>query len=118
MSTPEPADQLYHRLLQMHEEAFVAGRFEAGYHILAAALHVAEELESMELLTAVSELAKKRQREMDALQPTHRLSTRSAARRGNTAQYTALAAIATAVKGRISADLALERGHRAMRKGG
>jgi hypothetical protein len=49
------------------------------------------------------------QKTIDALKPDHRLSSKSARRRGNHAQYTALTAIAAAAKGRISADLALER---------
>lgn len=117
MPQHEPIDQLYQKLLAMHEDAFVAGRFDLAYHVLAAALHAAEEVPSIELLMAVRDLAEKRQEALDTMEPQHRLSSLSAGRRGHTAQYTALATIATSIKGRIEADLAVERGHRAMRKG-
>ena len=105
----EPAEQLYSRLLDMHQNAAEAGRPELGYHLLAAALHAAEELESLERLAQVRQLAEASQKELDATRPEHRLSSGSAQRRGNTAQYTALAAIAAAASGRISADRALKR---------
>ena len=109
----EPADQLYQRLMEIHNQAFEAGRFELGYHVLAAALHAAEELNDADLLTEVGELAQHRQKKIDAIQPEHRLSSNSAHRRGNPSQYNALVTIAAAAKGRIAADHALERSQRA-----
>ncbi|MFL5402998.1 MAG: hypothetical protein ACJ8BF_09295 [Gemmatimonadales bacterium] len=109
MSDREPADQLYHHLLSLHEAAFEGGSFELGYHLLAAALHAAEELDSLELLTEIGKLAGERQKKVDELKPEHRLSSNSARKRGNPAQYAALVAIAAAVKGRITADRALHR---------
>lgn len=105
----EPAEQLYSHLLEMHQNAAEAGRPELGYHLLAAALHAAEELGSLERLAHVRQLAKDCQKELDAARPEHRLSSGAAQRRGNTAQYTALAAIAAAASGRISADRTLKR---------
>ncbi|HEY9016255.1 MAG TPA: hypothetical protein VIM84_14475 [Gemmatimonadales bacterium] len=118
MSHREPAEELYQKLLAMHEDAFAAGRFDVAYHVLAAALHAAEEVPSIELLMAVRDLAEQRQKALDAMEPQHRLSSLSAGRRGHTPQYTALATIAMSVKGRIEADNAVERGHRAMGKRG
>jgi hypothetical protein len=93
----------------MHQEALEAGRPELGYHLLAAALHAAEELGSLERLAEIRHLAEDRQKQLDRAGPEHRLSSSAAQRRGNTAQYTALAAIAAAASGRISADLTLRR---------
>jgi hypothetical protein len=112
MSQPEPARQLYQRLVLMHEEAFAAGRFELGYHVLAAALHAAEELEDLELLNQLGRVAETRQQEIDAGYSAHRLSSTSARRRGNPAQYSTLAAIAAAARGRITAERALARSQR------
>jgi hypothetical protein len=109
----EPAEQLYHRLRAMHDEAIEAGRYELGYHVLAAALHAAEELDSLELLTEIGALAGERQRMLDDLQPEHRLSSNAAHRRGNSAQYSALVSIAAAARGRISADRTLTRSRNA-----
>jgi hypothetical protein len=105
----EPAEQLYNRLLIMHEEAVEASRPELGYHLLAAALHAAEELDSLERLAEIRHLAEDRQKKLDSARPEHRLSSGAARRRGNPAQYTALAAIAAAASGRISADRTLKR---------
>jgi hypothetical protein len=105
----EPADQLYSRLLEMHQSAVEAERPELGYHLLAAALHAAEELESLERLAHIRQLAEACQKKLDAAKPEHRLSSGAAHRRGNTAQYTALAAIAAAASGRVSADRTLKR---------
>jgi hypothetical protein len=114
--TPEPANQLYNRLMQMHDAAFEAGRFDAGYHLLAAALHAAEELEDLERLTAIQVTAGQRQQTLDSRKPAHHMSTASARHRGNTAQYTALATIAGAVKGRIVANHALGKSYQVMKK--
>jgi hypothetical protein len=116
MSMPyssEPADQLYRRLLALHEEAFNAERFDVGYHVLAAALHAAEEIENLELLEEVGQLAQDRQKKIDGVKPQHRMSTTAALKRGNPAQYTSLVNIAAAARGRLKADQALLRNQRA-----
>jgi hypothetical protein len=109
LSDPNSTDHLYRHLLDLHEEAFRASRFELSYHLLAAALHAAEDRDSVELLTEVGTLAEQCQQKVDALRPDHRLSSASARKRGNPAQYAALVSIAAAVRGRISADRALRR---------
>jgi hypothetical protein len=109
MPEQEPARQLYDRILAMHDAAFREGRFDVAYHLLAAALHAGEELRSPEQLTRISEIASNCQKSIDGANPEHRLSSNSAHQRGNHAQFTALVGIAAAAKGRITADLALER---------
>ena len=105
------ADELYRNLLQMHGDAFQAGRYELGYHLLAAAFHAADELEHVDLLTEVGALAETRQREVDAITPEHRLSTASAQRRGIQPLYRVLAAIVASAKGRIAAERIRDRNH-------
>src|SRR3712207_5650896 len=90
------ADMLYQRLMQMHEEAFEAGLFEVSYHLLAAALHAAEELDSVALLEQLGALANSRQAELDQREPAHAISTTSAQARGNSALFATLAATANA----------------------
>jgi hypothetical protein len=109
LPTREPAEQLFARLLEMHREAFENERFDVAYHLLAAALHAAEELQSAERLGTVGAIAEQRQRALDAQEPNHRLSTTSANHRGGLPQYTALVGIAQAVRGRIAAESARER---------
>ena len=109
MADQEPARALYDRIMGMHEQTFREGRYELAYHLLAAALHAAEELNNEELLNQLGDIAVSCQKKIDALKPEHRLSSNSAKHRGNHAQYTALTAIAAAAKGRISAEHALAR---------
>jgi hypothetical protein len=104
-----PADKLYQHLLQLHHDTFEAQRYELSYHVLAAALHAAEELNSVALLTNVQSVAANRQAEIDQLQPEHRISSMAAKVRGNFALFTSLANIAGAARGRIAADQTLGR---------
>jgi len=108
---PDPADKLYQRLMQIQEEAFKTGRFEVSYHILAAALHAAEELNSVPLLEEIGALANSRQAEIDARDPTHTISTASAQGRGNWALFASLSVTANAARTRIAADAAVGRMH-------
>jgi hypothetical protein len=109
MQVEYEADKLYGTLMQIHEETFDAGLFEVSYHLLAAALHAAEEANDIERLTQVETLAKQRQAEIDRTQPQHKVSSASANGRGNFALFTSLAAIAGAARGRIAADQAVAR---------
>jgi hypothetical protein len=102
----EPAELLYDHLMDLHGQAFDAERFEAAYHVLAAALHVAEELDDVERLSAIERLAANRQGRLDSTEPRHVMSSGSASVRGNTARFTALALTAKAARGRINADRA------------
>jgi len=108
---PDAADKLYQRLMQMQEEAFKAGRFEVSYHILAAAVHAAEELNSVALLEEIGVLATARQAGLDARDSTHTISTASAQGRGNPALFANLSVTANAARTRIAADAAVGRMH-------
>jgi hypothetical protein len=103
------ADQLYQHLLQLHDDTFAAQRYELSYHVLAAALHAAEELNSPELLKSVQKIAGNRQKEIDELRPDHNISSEAAKGRGNSALFASLASIADAARGRIAADMTVER---------
>src|SRR5215212_9763844 len=109
LTEPQSLDDLYRHLVDLHEAAFQSGRYELGYHLLAAALHAAEDLDDMDLLAEVGKLAEERQTRIDRQRPDHRLSSTAAKRRGNPAQYSSLVAIVAAVRGRITADRALQR---------
>jgi len=109
MHAEHEGDKLYRTLMQMHEDTFAAGLFEVSYHLLAAALHAAEEADNLELITRVEMQATQRQAEIDRSQPQHKVSSASAAGRGNFALFTALSATAGAARGRIAADQAVAR---------
>ena len=105
----DPADKLYDRLMQMQQQAFEAGRFQVSYHLLAAAVHAAEELKRAELLDQLAELANSRQEDLDRREPMHAISTASAQGRGNSALFATLATTAKATRARIAADAAFGR---------
>jgi hypothetical protein len=107
--TPDAADKLYQRLMQIHEQAFEAGRFQVAYHVMAAAVHAAEEFNSVESLEQVEVLARSRQAELDEREPEHAISTASAKSRGNTALFANLATTAGAARVRISAEVTVGR---------
>jgi hypothetical protein len=104
----ESSDDLFRRTMEMHAEGFAAGRFEAAYHLLAAALHLAEDLNSVDQLNAIARLSIDRQAEIDRSHPGHRVSSVSSAKRGNPSLFTSLAATASAAIARIHAAAALE----------
>jgi len=106
---PESAEELYQRIMDLHFQAFAAERFEAAHHVLAAALHVAEEMGSIERLSDIRRLSDERQAEIDRIQPVHVISTCSAASRGSIARFTSLAGTAKATSARINATRALQR---------
>src|ERR1700694_1316874 len=112
-SEREPGELLYQHLMDLHGQAFGEARFEAAYHVLAAALHVAEELGSVEWLSNIRRMATERQEEIDRTLPDHLISSLSSLGRGNGARFTTLALTARAVIGRINADRALERSREA-----
>jgi hypothetical protein len=105
----DPADKLYHNLMKMQQQTFEAGRFQVSYHLLAAAVHAAEELKRVELFDELAELANSRQEDLDRREPTHAISTASAHGRGNSALFATLATTAHATRARIAADAAVGR---------
>jgi hypothetical protein len=105
----DTADKLYQRLMQMQEQAFREGRFEVSFHLLAAAVHAAEELKNIALLEELAVLANSRQEELDRKEPVHAISTAAAHGRGNSALFTTLATTANATRAGIAADAAVAR---------
>jgi hypothetical protein len=107
--SPETAESLYDHLLDLHGQAFAAERFETAYHLLAAALHVAEELDDVDRLHSIERLSHDRQAQVDGSQPEQRTSSVFAAGRGMVARFTTLSLTARAAVGRINADRAVKR---------
>ena len=112
LGTTPTAAALYQHLLQLHGDAFDAQRFEMAYHLLAAALHLAEEFGDPELVGELEVLAGKRQGSIDKIQPEHRISSASARLRGTLPVFTSLAHTAAAARVRTRADATLQRHRR------
>ena len=88
-----------------------AGRFETAYHLLAAAMHLADWLGDDAALAEVERRATDRQRTLD-LPPgpgraAHHLSSAAAAKRGTVALFTSLSRILEATRARLHARAAL-----------
>jgi hypothetical protein len=107
VAAPKTAAELYAQLLEMYRTAFGERRFEISHHLLAAALHAAEEASDLTGLAQVEKLAAESQSAIDRNQSSVAMSSESSGSRGNVARFTALAATARAVRGR----LALTSGH-------
>ena len=73
----------FERALSLSDECLGAGEYEAAYHALMSALHLATTLGDEALLTRVAEAAAAQGRVVDALKPVHRLSTQEAQSRGH-----------------------------------
>ncbi len=94
-------EDLFQTLLHSNETAFASGRYEAAYHALMAALHVAQDSEDAEGLLVIVGRAKEQQASIDALAHDHRFSTASAASRGHKSLYEMAAQQARAQAGMI-----------------
>ena len=98
------AADAFRALLDLHDGLMDAGLAEAGYHALTAAMHCAETTANREDLRLVMQRAELRQRQLDLLQPPHRLSTTQAERRGHKPMFASLAVTTNAVLVRLRAD--------------
>ena len=77
----------FDQVVTLSNEAFSALEYEAAYHMVMAAIHLAVELGDEVRLTQVAELAANQGRLVDALRPDHRLSSRVAGTRGHKSVY-------------------------------
>jgi hypothetical protein len=92
---------VFDRLLTLNHEAFAAGRYNAAYHALAAALHVAHALQDTEGLARVERLVGEQLVWIDDMAPEYEHSTPSAATRGHHSIFTLLAHQAQAMRLRL-----------------
>ncbi len=74
------ANNLYKRLLTINKAEFEAGFYDAAYHSLMSALHLAEEIESDEPLLAISKIALEQNDWIDRNHPEYEHSTHSVAK--------------------------------------
>ena len=92
-----PASDLAQTAFEAAADAASDGNYEAAYHFLMGALHIADKLGDIELVGKVSQVALTYRQEVDALHPEHHLSTRAAARRGQTGLFESIQIHAKAV---------------------
>ena len=74
---------LFDQTMAVNGEAFAAGHYEAAYHALMAALHLAQDLGDETRLRNVSQVAGQQRQTIDSLVPAHRLCSQEARSRGH-----------------------------------
>lgn len=99
-------DELMSRILELETDAVRAQEFEASYHLLMAALHIAAVAGDREGLDGIAERARQRAGAVEAVRPPHRLSRLRAQERGQTALFDSLMIHVEAAKARTRTALA------------
>jgi len=99
---------LYTAIIRLNAEAAEAQAFEVAYHLLAAALHAAENSTDEHGIEEVIRLATDQGAAVDALED-HPMASINAARRGTTPLYATLATMARAKLAQINAHEIIDR---------
>jgi hypothetical protein len=103
-----PPSELFDVLWLLHLQIIRTGSYEGAYHVLAGALHCAELVGSLGLVGEVERIAAYHQQGIDAIDPSHPLSTAAAQTRGTGPIFASLSATARAMRARMRADLVLK----------
>jgi hypothetical protein len=98
------------RLLALYAECSAAGEYEAAYHLLMAALHVADHAREAQALARIGEACDQLEREIEAAAPPHLLSAAHARLRGQQPLCDSLRVHIEAVRLRLLSDE--QRAHR------
>jgi hypothetical protein len=96
-------------LFRLQQVCFDAGSLEASYHVLAAALHAAEDAGKIEGVEAVIAIAEQRQRVLDNTEPAATLSGDEAKKRGTLPLFATLARTGHSVLARLQSVQAVTR---------
>ena len=102
---------MFEQIIQLNQRAAVQGDYEAGYHLLMAALHSADRARDVQALDLLTKLARDQGAEVEAIDPPHHLSRKHAEARGQTAVYDSLLTHIDAVRLRLDSARQLEKHH-------
>jgi len=91
-------------LLALDHQAVDGGDYEVAYHLLMAALHIAEHAKDLAGLERIAQLSKEQGTAVERAQPARHLSRRHAQGRGQTALFDSLATHIEAVRLRLHSD--------------
>ena|SRR6267143_1632115 len=91
-------------MLALNASAAARGEYEVAYHLLMAALHVAEHEKDGGGLERIARVAREQAAALERVQPPHPLSRKQAQLRGQTALFDSLAAHIEAVRLRLQSD--------------
>jgi hypothetical protein len=87
---------IYSRLIQINQEAFGGGEYDAAYHAPSGTLHCAVSLREINYLGEIERLADQQLRWIDTHDPEYEYSTQSTSKRGVPSIYRNLANMANA----------------------
>jgi hypothetical protein len=111
MASRPALGELAERLVEASAESFEAGEHEAAYHLLMAALHIADHAEDAAAVQRVAQLAERQSEALEAISPPHPLSQRRADQRGTVSVYRTFQVHADSVLLRIQSKATLNREH-------
>ena len=97
----------YARFLELGQTLSAAGHYEAAYHAFMGAMHCAEDAGDAARLTEVARQLRQSKQTIDALDPPHRLSTRSS--HGGRSIFETGATMAEAIIQRLTARERVEQ---------
>jgi hypothetical protein len=101
--------KLIEDLIGLNGRAAALGEYEAAYHLLMAAIHVAGSSGDLPALERIAQVAERQEAELESLTPPHHLSRTEATKRGQTAVYASLKIHIDAVRLRIRSARQIER---------
>ena len=102
---------MFEQIIQLNERAAAQGDYEAGFHLLMAALHCADRARDRQAIERLTKLARDQGAEVEAIDPPHHLSRKHAEARGQTAVYESLLTHIDAVRLRLESARQLEKHH-------
>jgi len=102
-------ESMLEEILALNQRAAASGDFEAAYHLLMAALHVADHAADESVLARIGDLARQQAAAVEAVRPHHHLSRHQAQVRGQTAVYESFIAHLDAVRLRLQSQRQLKR---------
>ena len=92
------------RLLALQSECVAGGEYESAYHLLMAALHIADHSGDTPALDRIAEAAGSLEQDIEAVEPPHALSAAQAERRGQQSLCASLRVHIEAVRLRLRSD--------------
>jgi hypothetical protein len=96
-------------LLELADDVAADGEYESAYHLLMAALHLAEHHGDRDAVDHIAMTGARLAAAVEAVVPPHRLSREQAAKRGHHAIYDSLETHANAVRLRMESAAKLGR---------
>jgi hypothetical protein len=86
------SDEIYTRLMAIHQDACATGRYELSYYLLSAMLYLASEMGDEGRLLEIAREASERRAWLDTHEPAHPLATHQ----GQPSAFETLASVAMA----------------------